>query len=165
MIFLQAFLHSLKLPKKQAIFKLNRIGMDITVVYMFILIMLASIPSLIERLTAVSGASAVIPLFMLLVYFFMFYYLPLTLMIFSLLSLIAYIGTVIAKLLRRKVRFSILWKLSAYTTTIPFILYTFLALILPVSDAFLWLFILYSLLFTIKIITVFPKRKVRKREL
>lgn len=161
MVFLRAFLHSVKLPKKNAMFTLNRIGMDITVMYMFILLLLVSIPSLIDRLTATGGASADMHLLLLLVYFFIFYYLPLTIMVFLLLSLIAYIGTGIARIMRRKVKFPLLWKMSAYTTTIPFIIYTVIALIFPVSDTLLWLFLLYSLLFLIKIITVYPKRKIR----
>ncbi|WP_164670542.1 DUF1189 family protein [Virgibacillus doumboii] len=161
MIFLQVFLKSIKLPNKQAMFKLNRIGMDITLIYMFILMLIVSIPSLVDRLTATSGPSADLHLFLLLVYFFIFYYLPITLMVFAMISLIAYIGTLIAKLLRRKVRFQILWKMTAYTTTIPFLLYTIIALIYPIEATYLWLFLVYSLLFIIKIITVYPKRKKR----
>ncbi|MBP1949441.1 DUF1189 family protein [Virgibacillus litoralis] len=162
MILLQAFLNSVKLPNKQAMFKLNRIGMDITVLYMSILVLLVSIPSLIDRLTATGGASADMQLFLLFVYFFLFYYLPLIIMVFLLLSLIAYIGTGISRLMRRKIRFPILWKMSAYTATIPFILYTIIALIFKVDVMYLWLFLIYSILFIIKIITIYPKRKIRK---
>lgn len=162
MIFLQAFLHSIRLPKKQATFKLNRIGMDITVVYMFILILIVSLPSFLNRLTSADGLGADMPFLINLVYFFMFYYLPLTIMLFLLISLIAYIGTLIAKALNRKIRFAILWKMSAYTTTIPFLLYTIAALIFPVSDSYLWVFVIYSILIIIKIITVYPQRKKRK---
>ena len=104
MIFLQAFLHSIKLPSKKAMFQLNRIGMDITVLYMFILLMVVSIPSLIERLTATSGPGTDLNLFFLVIYFFIFYYLPMTLIVFLVLSLIAYIGVGIAKLMKRKLR-------------------------------------------------------------
>ncbi|MFD2752134.1 DUF1189 family protein [Virgibacillus siamensis] len=162
MIFLQAFLHSIRLPKKQAMFKLNRIGMDITVVYMFILIFIISLPSFVNRLTSAEGLGADMPFLMHLVYFFMFYYLPLTIMLFLLISLIAYVGTLIAKALNRKIRFSILWKMTAYTTTIPFLVYAIVAMIFPVSDSYIWIFIIYSMLFIIKIITVYPKRKKRK---
>ncbi len=162
MILLQAFLNSVKLPNKQAILKLNRIGMDITVLYMSILVLLVSIPSLAERLTATDGASADMQLILLLVYFFIFYYLPLITMVFLLLSLVAYIGTGISRLLKRKIKFPILWKMSAYTTTIPFLLYTVIALILKVDVMYLWLFLISSLFFITKIITVYPKRKFRK---
>ena len=161
MIFLQAFLHSIKLPSKKAMFQLNRIGMDITVLYMFILLMVVSIPSLIERLTATSGPGTDLNLFFLIIYFFIFYYLPMTLIVFLVLSLIAYIGVGIAKLMKRKLRYAILWKMSAFTTTIPLVLYTIVALIFPVSDSFLWLFFIYTFIFLIKIISVYPKRRIR----
>lgn len=162
MILLQAFLNSVKLPNKQAIFKLNRIGMDITVLYMSILVLLVSIPSLVDRLTATAGASANMQLILLLVYFLIFYYLPLITMVLLLLSLVAYIGTGISRLMKRKIKFPILWKMSAYTTTIPFLLYTIIALIFTVDVMYLWLFLISSLFFIIKIITVYPKRKIRK---
>lgn len=38
MAFLTSFIESIKLPKKKSVFKLNRISMDIVVVYMFIFI-------------------------------------------------------------------------------------------------------------------------------
>lgn len=163
MIFWHAFLHSIKLPHKKAMFQLNRIGMDITVIYMFILLMLVSIPSLIDRLSATSGPGTDLNIFFLVIYFFIFYYLPLTLIVFLLLSLIAYIGVGIAKLLKRKLRYPILWKMSAYTTTIPFLIYTIAALIFTVSDAFLLLFFVYTFLFLIKIISVYPRRRVRPK--
>lgn len=162
MILLQAFLNSVKLPNKQAIFKLNRIGMDITVLYMSILVLLVSIPSLVDRVTATAGASADMQLILLLVYFVIFYYLPLITMVLLLLSLVAYIGTGISRLMKRKIKFPILWKMSAYTTTIPFLLYTIIALIFTVDVMYLWLFLISSLFFIIKIITVYPKRKIRK---
>lgn len=161
MIFWQTFIHSIQLPYKKAMFKLNRTGMDIAVIYMFILLILVSIPSLIERLTATSGPGTDLNLFFLFIYFFIFYYLPMAVIVFLLLSLVAYIGTTIAKLMQRKLRFSLLWKMSAYTSTVPFLIYTIVALLFPISDAFLWLTLLYTLILLIKIILVYPKRKKR----
>ncbi len=161
MIFWKTFLNSLKLPNKQAMFQLNRTGMDITVVYLFILLLIVSMPSLFEMITATSGPTADMNLLFLLIYFFMFYYLPLTIFIFIALSLIAYIGTFIARGMKRKLHFSILWKMSAYTTTIPFLLYTMIKLIFPVSDKFLSLFVIYTFILLVKMITVYPKRKTR----
>ncbi|GAB3053892.1 hypothetical protein GCM10027286_16690 [Virgibacillus ainsalahensis] len=162
MIFLQAFVHSIKLPSKNAIFKLNRIGMDITVGYMFILLFLVSVPSLISQLTATSGLGHDMNVIFKLIYFFMFYYLPLTIIVFLSLCLIAYIGTLIAKLTQRKLRFGMLWKMSAYTTTIPFLLYTVIALLVSVSDNYLLLSFIYSFALLVKIISVYPKRRKRK---
>ncbi|RYG73368.1 hypothetical protein EU245_06670 [Lentibacillus lipolyticus] len=161
MVFWRILINSLKLPSKQAVFQLNRIGMDFTVLYMFILIVFISLPSFTNKLQASGGPGSDMNLVFFFIYFFIFYYLPLVIMAFLLLSLIAYLGTSFAKLLRRKIRFSILWKLTVYTTTIPFFLYTAAALIFPLKDGWLSVFMIYSLVLVLKIITVYPKRKKR----
>src|SRR5699024_1797904 len=132
MIFWHTFINSIKLPGKQAMFKLNRTGMDITVVYMFILLFFVSLPTFVEQITnkTMNGL-------FLIIYYFMFSYLSLTIIVFVILSAVAYSGTGIAKLLKRKLRFSLLWKMSAYLTTIPFIIYMLLSFFFPVSDQFL----------------------------
>ncbi|WP_010531292.1 DUF1189 family protein [Lentibacillus jeotgali] len=160
MKFWRTFINSLKLPNRQAIFALNRIGMDIAVLYLFGLLLLASVPSLMEQLT--TGAGTGVNWLLLSIYFFIFYYLPLNIVIFLLVSLIAYIGAGIAKLLKRKLKFPTLWKLVVYTTTIPLLLYTILAFFIPINEVLTGLFILYTFLFMIKIITVFPKRRKQK---
>jgi len=161
MVFIRAFLHSIRLPQKKAMFQLNHIGMDVTVVYMFILLMIVSIPSLVDSLTTSTGSIGEMNIFFVLVYFFFVYYLILTGIVFILLSLIAYIGTLISKLLQRKIRFAILWKLSAYSTTLPFLLYGVIAFFIPLHQAYLWLLCVYIFFFLIKMIIVFPRRKKR----
>lgn len=163
MILWQTFIESLKLPKKQALFKLNRKGMDTVVFYLFILLLIVSIPSLLDRIDANSTSDLNMHVFFLLIYFFIFYYLPLNVFVFALLTLIAYIGLGISKLMKRKLRFSILWKMSAFTTTIPFLIYTVIALFFPIRDTYLVLTILYTLMMLIKMISIYPKRKERKK--
>src|SRR5690625_6557142 len=126
---------------------------------MFLLLVFVSIPSLIDRLTATVCPWSDLYLFFLIIYFFIFYYLPMTVIVFLLLSLVAYIGTGIAKLMRRKLRFSLLWKMCAYLSTVPFLIYTIVALIFPISDAYLWFALLYTLIFLVKIISIYPKRR------
>lgn len=163
MIFIQALLHSIKLPAKNAMFRLNRIGMDITVMYMFLLLLIVSIPSLLERLSNPSQSGITVHIFFLLMYFFIFYYLPLVIFVFVILSAVAYIGVLISRALSRKIRFAILWKMCAYTTTIPFLIYTIIALFIPISDRWLWLFLIYTIILMIKMITVYPRRKEQSR--
>ena len=164
MIFWRTFIQSLKLPNKQAMFKLNRTGMDITVIYMFILLFFVSLPTLIHQITSNTGPAASLNIVFLLIYFFIFSYLPLTIIVFLLLSVIAYIGTWISRFLQRKLRFSLLWKMAAYLTTIPFLIYMFLSFFKTVNDQFLWFIFLYSLAFLVKVITVYPKRRKRNKE-
>src|SRR5690625_7713720 len=117
MIFWRTFIQSLKLPNKQAMFKLNRTGMDITVIYMFILLFFVSLPTLIHQLTSNTGPTASLNIVFLLIYFFIFSYLPLTIIVFLLLIFFVYICTCILIFLYRKLFFSFLFLLSAYLTT------------------------------------------------
>ncbi|MFC3041062.1 DUF1189 family protein [Virgibacillus xinjiangensis] len=162
MVFLQAFINSIKLPNKKAIFQLNRIGMDITVVYMFLFLFLASLPSLVDQITSTGGLGDEMNLVLKFIYFFIFYYLPLVIIFFMLLSVMAYLGTLIAKMLGRKLRFSILWKMSAYTTTLPLLLYTALAFFVPIHDLYLVLAALFTIGLLGRVITVYPKRRKRR---
>jgi Na+-transporting methylmalonyl-CoA/oxaloacetate decarboxylase gamma subunit len=164
MIFIEAFVNSLKLPNKKAMFRLNRIGMDIVVFYLFILIFIVSIPHLVDQLQATEGFAGELSFILKIIYFFMFYYLPLTIAVFVFLSIMAYVGIGISKLLKRKLRYQILWKLLAFTTTIPFLVYVILALFLPISDRYLFLAIIYSFILLIMMILNFPRRRVRKKQ-
>lgn len=164
MILIEAFINSLKLPSKTAMFKLNRVGMDVVVFYLFILILIVSIPQLILQLQLSDGLAGGLPIILKLIYFFMFYYLPLVIAVFVFISIMAYVGIGIAKLLRRKLRYQIIWKLIAFTTTIPFLLYMLLAAYFSISDQYLFLAIIYSLILLILMILKYPKRRVRRKE-
>lgn len=163
MILVNAFLQSIKLPGKNAVFTLNRIGMDVTVLYMFIIMGIVAIPALIDRITASGSPGSDMAIFFQLIYFFMFYYLPLTIIVFIVLSIVAYIFTWIAGVFKRKLRFPLLWKMGAYATTIPFLIYSLIALLFSFDDSMLWLFFIYSIFVLFKVITVYPKRKKRTR--
>ncbi|MGM8366679.1 hypothetical protein ACLIBG_14580 [Virgibacillus sp. W0181] len=162
MLFWTTFLQSLQLPSKRSVFKLNRVGMDIIVIYMFILLFLVSIPSFLEQIANPDGFRTNMNLFFFLIYFFIFYYLPLNVIIFGLLSVIAFVGKKFASLMKRKLHFSILWKMGALSSTVPFLVYTLLALFFPISDRVLWIGLVYILILLIKIILIYPKRKRRR---
>lgn len=161
MIFWHVFSESVKLPNKKALFKLNRIGMDIVVVYLFILLFIVSIPSFFQQINQSNGYINDLNIVFQVIYFFIFYYLPLNIIVFLFLSLIAYIGLGISKLMRRRLRFSILWKMSAFSTTVPIIIFAIISLFFSIHILFLWLFILYTLILLIKMISIYPKRRIR----
>lgn len=158
MIFLDIVKNSFKLPSKNAMRSLNKIGMDYTVFYMFLLLLVASVPSFLDQLLSPSSGTE-INLFLFIIYFFMFFYLPFVLIIFGLLSLLAYIALIIANIFERKLTFGLLWKLLAYTTTIPFLLYTAIALFYDFSVVYLALSSIYSLILIIIMILSFPRRR------
>lgn len=161
MIMIKAMLNSFKLPNKKAMFKLNRIGMDTVVIYLFILLFIVSIPALINQLQITNGLADGLPFILKLIYFFMFYYLPLLIGVFILISILSFIVLGISKVMKRKLRYQIIWKLIAFTTTIPFLFYTFLAFIYPISDRYLLLAVVYSLVLLVLMILKYPKRRVR----
>lgn len=156
-----SLLHSIKLPQKKSVFFLNRIGMDMTVIYLFILLAFASVPALLEQISMNKQTDIQLHPFFLSIYFFIFYYLILTIIVFSIISLIAYVWTLVARLLQRKLRFAILWKMTAYSTTIPFLLFTFISFFYPVSHYFLLFSVFYIAIILLKIIFIYPKRKQR----
>ncbi|RIU93360.1 DUF1189 family protein [Oceanobacillus picturae] len=159
MKFRQVFLQSLKLPSKKATFSLNRVSMDIAIIYMFILLILVSIPAFIDRIVENSGVSAELNIAFLIIYFFIFYYLPMAIFVCIGISIIAYIGLGLAKLMERKLQFPLLWKMSVFIATIPFIIYTIIALLFPVDDMLLGAFFVYILIMLFFIISIYPKRR------
>src|SRR5699024_893905 len=94
-------------------------------------------------------------------YFFMLYNLPMTNGKLFLLAFVACICTAIAQPLRRKLRFAVHGKKSANLPSIAGLIYTIVALIIPVSPHMLWIFWLYVLLCLISIITMYPRRRRR----
>lgn len=162
-VFWENFVYSIRLPQKRAVFNLNRIGMDITVLYLFLLIGIMSIPGLIEQIKINSDATLYVQPFFYVIFFFIFYYLILVVVIFIALSFIAYIATLLAELLQRKLRFAIMWKMTASATTIPLLLYTIISFFYPLSNYFLLLSIIYIAFIIMKVILIYPKRKQRPK--
>lgn len=150
-------INSVKLPQKQAVFTLNRIGMDITVIYLFVLLALSSIPTLIRQL----GDNELLSPFFFIIFFFIFHYLIVVLVFFAFLSIIAWIGTLLAKKMGRKLRYSILWKMSASASTIPLLLFAIIASFYPVNYLFLGLSVIFILYILVKIILIYPALKHR----
>src|SRR5690625_5263748 len=86
----QSFTHSIRLPSKNSVFYLNRIGMDVTVIYLFILLAIASFPTLIEQILNRDSLALKLDLFFFFIYFFIFHYLIINLIVFSLISILAF---------------------------------------------------------------------------
>lgn len=162
MVFWNVFLDSIKLPNQKALFRLNRIGMDIVVIYLFILLLFVSVPSFIQQIAGANDNIYNLNLFFQIIYFFIFYYLPMNVIMFSFLSFTAFIGIGMTKFMNRKLRFAILWKMCAFSITIPLTLYTVIVLFTPIHDLFLWIAIGYTFLLLIKLISIYPRRRSKK---
>src|SRR5699024_12191981 len=116
-----------KLPKRNAAFALNRIGMDKVIFYIFLLLVIASIPGLIEQIqTNANAQSLQIQSFFFLIFFFFFYYLIMTAALLLGISLIFYLGSLIADLTKHKMRYLILWKESVCITNNYIIIFIYI---------------------------------------
>src|SRR5699024_6206149 len=94
-------------------------------------------PTLIHQITSNTGPAASLNIVFLLIYFFIFSYLPLTIIVFLLLSVIAYFGIWISRFLQRKLSFSLLWKMAANLSSFLLFLYIFLFFFISVIFHFL----------------------------
>src|SRR5699024_12831123 len=94
-----------------------------------------------------------------------YYYLIMTAELQLGISLIAYLGSWISALTKPKLRYSILWKMAACTTTIPIIIFTVMSFFIDVSIIFLSISITFHIIVFIQTIFLYPKRRhLRKRQ-
>src|SRR5699024_3058769 len=159
MAFLASYIESIKVAKKLSVFKLNRISMDFVVLGRIIRLAIVSLHSFFYQLSNSSYFIVYLGLFFYLVCFFIFHYLVIVVLVFIVISMIAYLASLFTKFSGRRLHYSILCKLTAFSTTLPFLLYSILAFFYNISDNFLWLSFLYTAFLLYKIITIYPKRK------
>src|SRR5699024_9413360 len=101
--------------KSSLCFKPNRNGCRCCLFIYFLAI--ASIPGLIDQLTSNQVDTNIeIHPFFLLIFFFIFYYLIILLVVFTGISIIAYLGTLFATQTNRKLQFGLMWKMTAFAT-------------------------------------------------
>ncbi|GEN89732.1 hypothetical protein MKY30_05955 [Oceanobacillus sp. FSL W8-0428] len=163
MQFTKILKESLLLPQKKAMFQINRIGMDSIMIYLFILFIVASLPELLSRLTDWTGSGGEMNIIFQLIYFFMFYYLILSVLLLGVISFIAYLGRGVVYLANRKLYYGTLWKLTACSITIPILVFTFISFIWPIPDWFLFIFFIYPFLLLIRMVFLYPQKRIRKR--
>ena len=149
------FIKSVQLPRKQAAFTLNRIGMDTTVIYMFIILFISSIPTYLNQLQENERLST----FFFSIFFFIFHYLPVVIIVFVALSILAWLTVLITKVAKRKLRFSILWKMAASATTIPLLIFTIVSFFYHLDKLYLAISIIFILLIVTRVIFLYPRRR------
>ena len=159
-VFWEIFKNSIKLPKRKAAFALNRIGMDMVILYMFLLLALASIPDLINQFQSNTGEAGIqIQPFFELIFFFIFYYLIMITAMMACISLIAYIGTLVARAVKRKLRYAILWKMAACVATIPILVFIIISFFYTAGSLYLVIALVFHLIIFIQTIFLYPKRR------
>ncbi|WP_053220228.1 DUF1189 family protein [Virgibacillus senegalensis] len=153
------FRHSVTLPKKQAVFWLNRISMRDTLVYIFLLIFILYLPegyalAFQDNLLLDSDLRSVFILQSITFY-------PMY-VIFSglvVISVLAAGALLMARLLDRKLAFQHVWKMTAFALTLPLIVYTAVKLAGWDNGIIFPLLILGFYVILYKMVTVYPKRK------
>lgn len=149
---------SLLLPKKKALFELNRVNMRDTLSYTVCLMSLLFLPDIIKMIMnadqVYKGSLYSAYIIQILVFY------PFLILFFAVagISILTFFSTIITKLVKRKLAYHYLWKITSYALTYPVLIYTVLKLF-HIDHVVLNQIPLINLFFiTYKIILVYPKR-------
>ncbi|WP_181350415.1 DUF1189 family protein [Thalassobacillus sp. CUG 92003] len=157
--FVDSFINSLRLPKKEAMFHLNRKGIIHTILYVFLLLVVLFLPDLIRMLlnleaSADEGTSRGLLIIQVLVFYPGF----VIFMILVSVSIFAGCGLLMRTWLNRKLTYQQLWKLTVYAATTPLIIVTVLNMT-PLNEWMVALLFISTLLFLLlRMIQIYPKR-------
>ncbi|MGV2622735.1 DUF1189 family protein [Halobacillus sp. ACCC02827] len=155
--FLDSLMNSLRLPKKEAMFRLNRKGITHTIGYLFILLALLFLPDMVATIVHMETNLTEISRGRYVVQFLVFYPLLIIFIILVGISLLAAASMLLRRVLSRKLIYQQLWKLSAYAVTLPLILSVVLKY-MEVPDRYsALLFLIIFGFFMYKMIIVYPK--------
>lgn len=152
--------NSAKLPKKEALFSLNRVSMRDTLVYLFILFFICFLPNVLYGILNFETSQIGIDFSQYLLTILIFYPFFTFFIVIILISFLAFGGSIIRWVTQRKLAYQQLWKMTSYAIFWPLILYQLMQL-LPVPSTLITLLclaILYAILY--KMISIYPKRRV-----
>ena len=158
-VYWNIFKNSLILPKKEALFFLNRVPMGKTILYILVLMHLTFLPNLFkvtnstfQQIENISFSLYIINVIVLYPFF------TILLMILSL-TVFSFIALVLAKFLNRKLAYPYLWKITAYSLTVPLIIYAVLEILSITNSLLVIVPILYLYFVLYKIIRIYPKKQ------
>ncbi|ARI79028.1 DUF1189 family protein [Halobacillus mangrovi] len=155
--FIDSLINSLRLPKKEAMFRLNRKGMTNTIVYLFVLLAVLFLPDMIRTIRNLDTNLTEVSRGQYLVQVIVFYPMFILFLILIGVSMLAGIALLMRKALGRKLTYQQLWKLTAYAATLPLILTVVLKNIaIPDGVSAILFFVLFSFLMY-RMITIYPK--------
>ncbi|MBB6452485.1 ABC-type multidrug transport system permease subunit [Salirhabdus euzebyi] len=150
-----ALKNSLLLPKKEALFRLNRVGMLHTMTYLFVLMIVLFIPNLVNNIENLSRNEEK-SMYMLQV--IVFYPFVIFFTMICLVSILTFLSFIISKLVKRKLTYQLLWKMTTFAITIPLLIHSIVSVIGYNNPGIiaLLLLILYTLMY--KMIIIYPKK-------
>ncbi|MGM8216646.1 DUF1189 family protein [Bacillaceae bacterium W0354] len=159
MNLLTIFKSSLMLPNKDVLFRLNRVSMRDTMVYIIVLLFIMFLPDIIHTLAHFGdGDHDDLPTQLYIVQIVVLYPMLILFIMVAGVSLLSGIMIPIKNILKRKLAYQQLWKMTVYALTIPILFY----LVLRIFQVNYWLIniipILFFVILMVKMITVYPKR-------
>src|SRR5699024_3943559 len=131
-----------------------------TVGYIFIWMLIASIPPGVNYALTTKDQDMSVTMFML--QFFVFYYAIFALMGSHAISVLAAISLAIGKWLRRKLAYQQLWKMTVFAATIPMMLFTLAEGFHMTHWLVLVILIVLILTILIRMILIFPKQNIKR---
>ncbi|SER67224.1 hypothetical protein SAMN04487944_1085 [Gracilibacillus ureilyticus] len=151
-----------KLPRKEALFQLNRVSMRDTLVYLFLLFFISFLPNVIINILTFEADESLLSYTQFLLQVIVSYPFLMMFLVITSISLLALIALIFRTLLQRKLAYQQLWKMTGFALLFPLICYHIL-FFTPLPDSIaviislIWLYVLLY-----QMIIIFPKKKVRR---
>lgn len=151
------FKNSLLLPKKDAVFQLNRVSMRDAMTYMVCLLVLLFLPDIAKMIMNPEWMTEGITYSTYIIQILVFYPFLILFLVVAGVSMLAFVSFGMAKMAGRKLTYHYLWKMTGYALTVPLMIYTILKLF-QINHAGVNLILMLVLYFSIcKIILIYPK--------
>ncbi|ASF37809.1 hypothetical protein CEH05_01210 [Halobacillus halophilus] len=162
MEFFDSLWNSVRLPKKEAMFRLNRKGITSTIMYLFILMTVLFLPDMVGTIIRLDSNLTEVSRGLYLVQVFVFYPMLIIFLILVGVSALAGAALIMTNQLDRKLTYQQLWKMTAYAATVPLVL-SILLKNTPVPNG-LSALIFFSLFIYImfRMIIIYPKKKAKR---
>ncbi|WP_066191675.1 hypothetical protein [Gracilibacillus timonensis] len=148
---------SAALPKKKALFALNRVSMRDTLVYLFLLFFIAFLPNVISLILRFEAGVSQASYSQYLLQIIVFYPFSIMFLVIVSVSILALGGWLCRLYLHRRLAYQQLWKMTGFALLWPLVFYKGLAVWLPNLAFIGGLLLLYILL--IQMIRVYPAKR------
>ncbi|MCA1024224.1 DUF1189 family protein [Halobacillus litoralis] len=161
MEFFDSLMNSLRLPKKEAMFHLNRKGITQTIGYLFVLLLVLFLPDMVFSMIYLETSVTEVSRGMYMVQFLVFYPLLIVFLILVGVSIMAGGALLLCRVLTRKLSYQLLWKLTAYASTLPLILSVVLKYAAVPNVISALIFFVLIVFYMYRMIIIYPKVPLR----
>ena len=157
MKLLHIYKNTLRLPKKEARIYLSKTDLKGTMLYLLSLVLLTTVPELSQVLRQnelESGGVFYVQVILIGLFFSIF-------TILAGISVVTFVLMLFSRLVQRKLQYQYLWKMAAFSLPMPMLVSFLLGIMLQVNWITLGGFILVFSFIHYKLITAFPRRKLK----